>query len=196
MTRTYRWFCKFIRLVHLWLGLLGLWLLLLFAVTGFMLNHEDWFGLDQPHRHTLNGATPTNWLKEPDRLAVVEHLRATYQIHDRLDGFEVEEEQLRLVFRAPGRQTEATVQREDGATQVEIESRGLSGWLTDLHRGKTTSAQWSLAIDLASVGVVTLACSGLLLYFTLKGKRRQGLVALMLGTVALVILLLLAAPGR
>ncbi len=38
---------KLLRLLHLYLSMLGFVLMAFFAVTGFMLNHQDYFGLDE-----------------------------------------------------------------------------------------------------------------------------------------------------
>ncbi|MBY0458407.1 MAG: PepSY-associated TM helix domain-containing protein [Gemmataceae bacterium] len=43
MSRFQRWLLKTARTVHVYLTLFGLTLILFFAVTGFMLNHTEWF---------------------------------------------------------------------------------------------------------------------------------------------------------
>jgi hypothetical protein len=196
VSRAYRWFCKLTRLVHLFLGMAGLWLLLFFSVTGFMLNHDDWFGLDEPHQSSVEGTTPTHLLEGPDRLGIVEHLRAEYGATGRMEAFEIEDDQIKVVFKKPGLELEAIISREDGGTVLTSESRGLAGWLTDLHRGKTTAAPWTFAIDMTSILFLTIAVSALLLWFTLHGRRRLGLIALGTGLVGSVVLVYLALPPQ
>ena len=48
MTRGYRLLIKSARTVHIYTTLTGLLLILFFAFTGFVLNHEDWFQLGEP----------------------------------------------------------------------------------------------------------------------------------------------------
>lgn len=194
VSRVYRWFCKLSRLFHLLLGLSGLWLMLFFSVTGFMLNHEDWFGMDEPQRTVETGVTPKEYVEGPDKLLVVEHLRSQFGIVGRLETFEVEEEELHVLFKKPGLEVEAVIQREDGSTILTRESRGLAGWLTDLHRGKTTTVPWGVAIDLTSILFLLIAVSGLLLWFTLYGRRRLGLYVLSAGLVVSIALIYLASP--
>jgi hypothetical protein len=187
-------FCKWTRYVHLVLGLLGIWLMLFFGTTGFMLNHEDWFGLQDPHVRTKTGSTPVKHLEGPDRLNVVEHLRGHFGAGGLVDTFDEEEATLHVVFKAPGRQVEATIQRGDGQTEVRYESHGVAGWLTDLHRGKATSGSWSLAIDFASAMLLCISVTGFSLWYTIHGRRRLGLTVLCLGLASSIVLLVLAAP--
>jgi hypothetical protein len=194
MTRSYRLFCKWTRYVHLVLGLLSLWLMLFFGTTGFMLNHEDWFGLQDPHVRTESGTMPVAHLAGPDRLNVVEHLRGQFGAIGLVDTFDEEEDTLHVVFKSPGRQIEATIQRGDGQTEVRYEAHGVAGWLTDLHRGKATSTGWGLAIDLASALLVCISVTGFLLWYTIHGRRRLGLTVLGLSVASTILLLLLAAP--
>src|SRR5450755_107990 len=108
MTRSYRLFCKWTHYVHLVLGLLGLWLMLFFGTTGFMLNHEDWFGIPDAHVRMESGTTPITFLEGPDRLQVVEHLRGRFGAMGLVDTFDEDAETIHIVFKAPGRQVEAT----------------------------------------------------------------------------------------
>src|SRR5262245_48101121 len=135
MASRYATLLKWLRTLHIYLSLLALVLLLFFALTGFLLNHEEWFSLREPVTRTVTGTLPVELLAEPDRLATAERLRADFGMTGLVASFEVEEESLKVVFKAPGRQAEAVIQREDGATSVTFESWGAVGWLTDLHRG-------------------------------------------------------------
>jgi hypothetical protein len=64
-----RWLIKTARTVHLYATLFGLVLILFFAVTGFMLNHIEWFEVEQVR--TVSRPLPTQkftngMLPEPD----------------------------------------------------------------------------------------------------------------------------------
>ena len=75
MSPQHRWLLKWARTVHLYAALFALTLVLFFALTGFMLNHEDWFSPRDPFTRTWTGSVPTGLLQEPDKLGVVEILR-------------------------------------------------------------------------------------------------------------------------
>jgi hypothetical protein len=181
---------KWARTVHLYVTLFALTLVLLFSITGFMLNHEDWFTPAEPHTRTRSGTLPTEMLTEPDKLAVAEFLRAEFEVVGLVDSFEVEEERLRVVFKRPGTEVEAIIQREDGEASVTTQWRGLGGILLDLHRGKSTGMVWSVVIDAVCVVMVVLATTGMILFSTLKGRGRFGLMVLGVGIVGSVVVIL------
>ena len=145
MSHAHRLLLKWARTAHVYLTLFGLGLVLFFAVTGFLLNHEEWFGVEVTSTRTTTGTVPTGLLKEPDRLAVVELLRKDFGARGTVDAFEAEADSLRVVFAGPGRRDEAEIGRADGRVTVTHSSRGLLGLLTDLHRGKSTGRAWGAA---------------------------------------------------
>src|SRR5262249_46235774 len=151
-------------------------LLLFFAATGFMLNHADWFGLEEVQTSTTTGELPTALLAEPDKLAVVERLRSQFGAVGAVDTFEIEEDSLRIVFRGPGRQSEAHVKRDSGEAEVVSESHGAVGRLTDLHKGKYAGAAWGAIIDGVSGLLLVVSMTGLALWLSLQRRRRLGMI--------------------
>ena len=199
MTQGYRRLLKWMRALHIYVTLFGLLLLLFFAVTGFMLNHEDWFGLDEPRRETMQGGTlPTALLAEADEetleLAVTEWVRREYGATGQVDEFRAEADSLTLGFKAPGRQTEATIDRTNGQVEVVHETTGLAGRLTDLHRGKGSGDAWALIIDGVAVLVLIISATGLFLWTTLRTRRQLGVTALVLGITSFVAAYFLLVP--
>jgi hypothetical protein len=195
MSPAKRFVLRWSRTLHVYLTILALLLLLFFAATGFMLNHGDWFGLEEVQVATWEGQLPTALLQEPlDRLAIVEKLRADFGATGALDSFEEAEEELRIAFRGPGRQTDAVIQREDGDTHVVCESHGLMGHLTDLHRGQATGAAWSLIIDGFSILLLFVSLTGLVLWISLQRRRRLGLIILTLSFVVCAGVYLMFVP--
>jgi hypothetical protein len=187
MTHAHRLLLKWARLVHVYLTLFGLALLLFFAVTGFMLNHEDWFSSGEPHTSTVTGLLPSGSAREPYKLAVVEALRKDFGVTGAVDSFDEEEESLRVVFKSPGRTAEASVRRENGHTVVTLQSRGLVGVLTDLHRGKSSGWVWGLIIDAVCVLFLVVSATGLVLWSSLRSRGKHGLAVIgfgLLGSVA------------
>src|SRR5205823_11422921 len=112
------------RYVHVYLTLFGLVLLTFFAVTGFMLNHEDWFGITEVET-TDTGTLPTQILQPPDKLAIVERVRKDFRARGVVETCEVEEDAVRVVFNGPGRRVEAVIQKEDGKLDITYKSRGV-----------------------------------------------------------------------
>src|SRR5580704_3681918 len=101
MSPHHRMFLKWARTVHLYAALFALGLVLFFALTGFMLNHEDWFSPREPYTRTWTGSVPTGLLQDPDKLGVVELLRKDVGAFGVVDAFEVEDDRLRVLFKRP-----------------------------------------------------------------------------------------------
>jgi hypothetical protein len=187
MSPAHRAFLKWARHIHVYLTMFGLLLLLFFALTGFMLNHEDWFGVDKPFTQTIEGKLPADLVggqsKEPDKLAIAELLRRDFAATGLVDAFEIEEDRIRVVFKAPSRFAEAVINRDDGATTVNRESRGFANLLMDLHRGKSSGFWWSLLIDAVCVMLVVISATGLILWSSLRGRAKHGFAVLVAGTL-------------
>jgi hypothetical protein len=184
MIQAHRLLIKWARTLHVYLTLFGFMLLLFFAVTGFMLNHEDWFSPSEPVSTFAEGKIPTNLLGDKtDQLGVVERLRKDFAARGEVDSFEDKEgdESIRVVFKAPGHFVEAVIQRETGETKVEHQSRGFSGLILDLHRGKTSGPAWSFVIDAISILFVVVGITGLILWSSLRARAQHGFAVLMLG---------------
>lgn len=178
-----RWLIKWARTAHLYTTLFALALILFFASTGFMLNHEDWFSPAEPYHTERKGTIAPTLLNPLDKLGVVEALRKDFGAVGALDTFEDEEDRVRVVFKRPGTQVTAEVMKEDGATEVAHDTRGFAGVLLDLHRGKTTGTAWSLVIDAVCVVLFTIAATGLVMWWSLRGRGRFGLAVVALGVV-------------
>jgi len=175
---------KWTRTLHIHLSMLGLLLLVFFASTGLMLNHEEWFGYAEPRVSTCQGTIPSALLTQPDKLAVVELLRKDYRASGSLDSFEVDEDQLNVVFKAPGRRTQAAITRPGGHVEVSIETHGFAGRLVELHRGVDAGFAWRRILDAAALLLLCASLTGLTLWLFVPRWRPLGLVAL--GACALV----------
>jgi hypothetical protein len=181
MSPHHRWLLKWARTVHLYAALLALALVLFFALTGFMLNHEDWFSPRDPVTRTWTGSVPTGLLQEPEKLGIVEILRHDLGASGVVDSFEVEDDRLRILFKKPGANIEAVVQRGSGEVEITCEARGFVGLVLDLHRGKVTGNAWSLIIDSVCVALIVISSTGLVLWWSLRGRGRHTMLLLIFG---------------
>src|SRR3954466_5386329 len=167
------------RTIHIYVSMLGLLAVIFFSVTGIMLNHEEWFGFEAPRIDHRTGTLPAAMTAEPDKLAIVEKLRKDFGATGFMDSFEIEEDRLHVVFKSPGRRTEATLQRADGQAEVELETHGFGGRLAELHRGTDAGAGWRWwVIDGTAVVLLITAMTGLMLWCLVPKWRPIGLAAL------------------
>jgi hypothetical protein len=121
MTQAHRLLLKWARTLHVYLTLFGLLLLLFFAVTGFMLNHENWF----LPRETLTGRIPTDLLSAPEnRNGIVEKLRSDFDVVGDVESFDFIQEKnaYRVLFKSENGCSEVVIQCADGSTVVTNDS--------------------------------------------------------------------------
>lgn len=186
---------QFVRWLHTYVSLFGFAATLLFAITGLTLNHADWFEAAEPMVRSLHGELPPLLLREPlDRLAIAEDLRARHDLRGRVSDFQVEDEQVLIVWKGPAYSADVTITRSDGRYVAEESRKGFVALIDDLHKGRDSGGGWSLVIDVAAVLLVVISASGLWLLWFLRKRRRSGLWTTAIGAVALWVLYLLAVP--
>ncbi len=182
------------RNIHIYTSMLGLLAVIFFSVTGIMLNHTEWFDLDNPHVTERQGTLPAAILKEPDKLAVVEALRKDLGATGALDSFDVDPDELRVVFKSPGRRAEATIERATGQADVSIETHGFAGRIAELHRGTDAGPAWRFIIDVTAVLLLVTSMTGLTLWCLVPKWRPLGLVALGVCVGGCVVIYLVFVP--
>ena len=171
-------FKKWSRLLHIYLSMLGLLAILFFSITGIMLNHEEWFGFAEPRVSKHEGTLPAELLREPDKLGIVEKLRKDFGATGALDSFDVRDDEIALVFKSPGRRSEATITRADGHAEVSTETHGFAGRFVELHRGTEAGAAWRLVIDATAILLLLSSITGLVLWLLVPKWRPLGIAAL------------------
>jgi len=217
MSPLYRGVVKWARTTHLYSTLFALALLLFFAITGFMLNHEDWFKAKSTSGEgttgaeiKLAGSIPLEWVGDPDpgedtppgakprptdKLAIVEYLREKHGAVGRVEadrgGFENSNpEELVIHFKRAGTQCDAFINRKTGELTGFIR-KDHAEFFMDLHRGKETSWIWHLIIDAVALLYFVLAITGLIMWWSLKGRGQQGHWVILTGlvmTIAVIVI--------
>ncbi|MES2123497.1 MAG: PepSY-associated TM helix domain-containing protein [Gemmatimonadota bacterium] len=194
MSRLYRSIVAVSRTVHVYLTMFALLLMMFFAVTGLLLNHEDWLGADTIRPTDSTGEIAPALLSGPDRLMVVETLRSQFGAVGAVSTFDVDDQTIRVEMKGPGRHTEAEIDRRTGKVDIHLERRGLFLRLDDLHRGKDSGPVWSWVLDASAILLLVGSVTGLLMWIGLPRRRRLGLVALIGSTVICLVIYLAFVP--
>jgi uncharacterized protein len=184
----------FIRTLHTYGSMLAAVLLLLFAVTGLLLNHAATLGLEEDAVTTAHATVPADLVNpaSPDRAAVVAALFQSCDIWGDLESFEVEPASVRVIFSGPGHRSDVVIDRATGDAEVTNSSRGTAGTLLDLHRGKHARTGWRILMDVLAVLLILSAATGIILGFAIPKRRRLALAALAASiVVALAVFFLL-----
>ena len=161
--------------------------MLLFAVTGFTLNHAGQIEA-KPRVETRDAQLPDDLLEKLQQAqkqstqaaskdvaalpAEVEGWLAQ-QIKVSAKGFAVEwsDDEAYVPLPRPGGDAWLRVDLKDGAVEYETTDRGWISYLNDLHKGRHAGAAWSLFIDLFAIGCLVFCITGLLI-LKMHAQRR------------------------
>ena len=182
--------------------------MLLFAVTGFTLNHAGQIE-SKPKVESRDAQLPPDLLEKLQQ-AQKQGLLAggkdavgmpadvdgwlAQQIKVSAKGFAVEwsEDEAYVPMPRPGGDAWLRVDLKEGSVEYEKTDRGWISYLNDLHKGRNTGGAWSLFIDIFAVGCLVFCITGLLI-LKMHAQRRPmtwPMVGLGLVLPALLVLLL------
>lgn len=175
------------RWLHTYLSMLSFALLLFFAVTGFTLNHAEWFDARQ-RTEQIHGILNVALVNSPDPDGVakdqlIRYFRESHHTKGAVSDFHVDGEQCELLFKGPGYEADALIDRKTGSYDLNVSPFSLVAVLNDLHKGRDTGAMWSAVIDFSAVLMSLVSLTGLTLIFFLNKRRVSGLVLLTVGAL-------------
>lgn len=177
------------RWLHVYVSSALLGLLLLFAVTGFTLNHADWFDsradsgvveivLPDAQSQMLTGALH-------NQAPLIAYLSRHHGLSQpRSVEVDLEAEEISLDYPLPAGFTFVTVVPADALLEIEYQTGTLIAWLNDLHKGRHTGAVWSLVIDLSALLMTFFALTGAALLLQNPKYRSGGGISVIAGLLA------------
>jgi len=139
----------------------------------------------------LQQSPPPNWDESDyghqlDRLAVADSLRGKHWLPGRMSEFLSFQDECEVTLEGPGYAATAWILRDEGWYSLSIVSNDLISMLNDLHQGRHTGAEWSLAIDISAVISSLVAITGLILLFFLKLHRKLRLTLAVAGILLIL----------
>ncbi|RUO23968.1 hypothetical protein CWE09_12525 [Aliidiomarina minuta] len=170
--------------------------LLLFAITGFTLNHAA--SIEATPKVTEHIVEMPQALleqlqqSEPEVPANVDQwIRDELNVSIAGSGAEWSPHDFYLSMPRPGGDAWLSIDFANGEVLYEVTSRGWISYFNDLHKGRHTGAAWSLFIDLTALACVIFAITGLVLLQRHSSKRPSTWPLTSLGLLAPILLLLL-----
>ena len=161
--------------LHMWhwmssaISLIGL---LLFAITGFTLNHAaDIEGA--PRVAERSAQLPAPLL---EALAAADPAGGKGALPAPVAAWGEAEWSADEVYMAaprPGGDAWVAIDRATGAATAEITDRGWISYLNDLHKGRNSGGAWSLFIDIFAFACLVFALTGLVLLQLHSAKRKS-----------------------
>lgn len=188
----------FSRWLHLYLSMVSFLVVFFFAVTGFTLNHADWFDGKQVEKKS-KGSMPRVWVNTRDtsqikKLEIVELLRKNYSIKGYVSDFLIQDDQCSVSFKGPGYSADAFISRKDGTFQLTELQLGLVAVMNDLHKGRDSGKGWGWVIDISAIFLTLVSLSGLVMLCFLKKRRLSGLIVAIISGVLCYIIYLICVP--
>ena len=173
-------------LLHIYISMAGFTLVILFAVTGLTLNHQD-FGLAEPRITQSTVSIDNSLIEAPNSDALGNYFKGKLSIATPLTDYHEDPDQIELTFAAPGRRTVVTINRAEHTANVEAETRGLLGSLDDLHKGFDSGRVWYWTIDFTAILLTISSLTGMITLVSLRARRRSGFAVAGFG-VAMVLI--------
>ena len=182
--------------------------MLLFALTGFTLNHAGQIEA-KPRVESRDAQLPDDLLeklqaaqKQQAQAASKEGVPLPAAVQDWVgrqlkvgtQGFAAEwsDDEAYVAMPRPGGDAWLRLGLKDGAVEYEKTDRGWISYLNDLHKGRNTGGAWSLFIDVFAIGCLVFCITGLLI-LKMHAQRRPmtwPMVGLGLVLPALLVVLL------
>jgi hypothetical protein len=187
---------NWIRVTHLWLGLWGAALGLMFGVTGFLMNHRALLRIPVEKAQTERTQTAipaafaspdelTTWLRGrfalPKARASVRTEQPTL-VRLRDQDFE-QAERWSVTLATPKFSVSARHVPGSGIVDLETQDATSVGLLMRLHTGSGASIAWVLIADTIAGALVLLTVSGVLLWTRLRLPRLAGAAVLVIAPV-------------
>lgn len=195
------WYLKQLHRWHWISSALSLVGLLLFAVTGFTLNHAAQIE-SRPEVNTQRAnlpaavrgalaAGPADTGTAPLPAPVADWVEREWQVEVAGRSAEWSADEVYLSLPRPGGDAWLRIARDSGEVEHERTDRGWVSYLNDLHKGRHTGTVWSWFIDLFAVACLVFAITGLLILKMHAAKRPSTWPVVAAGLVLPLLLALL-----
>lgn len=191
---------RWMRWLHIYTAAPVLALMLLFAVTGLLLNHNDWsLGTTEQHQHEFElpqELLEQNWGEGSTEttLSLLLWLEKNHGIRgvDIEIEWETEEELVIVTLEGPHGAYSVEAYPSEGIVEVFQRQLPVLEMLNNLHRGKHVTGLWRLLTDISAIFMVLFCLSGFWLVLINRAQRvpASGWISLGLALMAMAIYLM------
>nr|WP_296624760.1 PepSY-associated TM helix domain-containing protein [Rhizorhabdus sp.] len=196
--RSRGWWLKQFHNWHWMSAAVSLMGMLLFAATGFTLNHAATISAS-PTTSTLSAQLPSALLPSlatPPRADAPLPAAVAAFVDDRLNldpsdkPAEWSDGEVYVALPRPGGDAWVSIDTRSGAISGELTDRGWISWANDLHKGRNAGSAWSWFIDIFAIACVLFTLTGLMLLYMHAKPRRSTWPLVGLGLIAPLLIIL------
>nr|WP_254369149.1 PepSY-associated TM helix domain-containing protein [Pseudoalteromonas lipolytica] len=191
------------RALHIYLSTALFFLLILFCISGIILNHVSWLENDKHNgqTHVLISAqlfekAQQNLNTLPTLYPEIERYMADQFSLQNVKSIEWEKQDalVMLDYPLPAGFAYAEIDFQTGELNLDYQTGGVMSLIGDLHKGRHTGEAWSWVIDISAVLMIIFAITGLFILFQNRKKRTSGLWLTLFGVVTPLVIYLVWVP--
>ena len=191
------------RALHIYISTALFFLLILFCVSGIVLNHVDWLKNDKSNGQ-VTATIPAELVTKanaqlntlPSLYPEIEAYLATQYSLTKVKSIEWEKEDalVMLDYPLPAGFAYAELDFATGELNLDYQTGGFLSLIGDLHKGRHSGAVWSWVIDISAVLMIIFAITGMIILFQNRKKRNLGVLITLLGIATPLVIYLCWVP--
>ena len=191
------------RALHIYISTALFFLLILFCVSGIVLNHVDWLKNDK-NNGQVTATIPAELVTKanaqlntlPTLYPEIEAYLAKQYSLTKVKSIEWEKEDalVMLDYPLPAGFAYAELDFTTGELNLDYQTGGFLSLIGDLHKGRYTGEVWSWVIDISAVLMILFAITGMIILFQNRKKRLAGIWITVLGIATPVVIYLCWVP--
>ena len=178
------------RALHIYISTALFFLLILFCVSGIVLNHIDWLKNDK-NNGQVTAVIPAELVTKaneqlntlPTLYPEIEAYLAEQYALTKVKSIEWEKEDalVMLDYPLPAGFAYAELDFTTGELNLDYQTGGFLSLIGDLHKGRHSGEVWSWVIDISAVLMILFAITGMIILFQNRKKRLTGIWITLLG---------------
>ncbi|CAM3007887.1 PepSY-associated TM helix domain-containing protein [Pseudoalteromonas distincta] len=191
------------RALHIYISTALFFLLILFCVSGIVLNHVDWLKNDK-NNGQVTATIPAELVTKanaqlntlPTLYPEIEAYLAKQYSLTKVKSIEWEKEDalVMLDYPLPAGFAYAELDFTTGELNLDYQTGGFLSLIGDLHKGRYTGEVWSWVIDISAVLMILFAITGMIILFQNRKKRLAGIWITLLGVATPLVIYLCWVP--
>ena len=191
------------RALHIYISTALFFLLILFCVSGIVLNHVDWLKNDK-NNGQVTATIPAELVTKanaqlntlPTLYPEIEAYLAKQYSLTKVKSIEWEKEDalVMLDYPLPAGFAYAELDFTTGELSLDYQTGGFLSLIGDLHKGRYTGEVWSWVIDISAVLMIIFAITGMIILFQNRKKRNLGVLITLLGVATPLVIYLCWVP--
>ncbi|MFP3351344.1 PepSY-associated TM helix domain-containing protein [Pseudoalteromonas sp. SIMBA_153] len=191
------------RALHIYISTALFFLLILFCVSGIVLNHVDWLKNDK-NNGQITAAIPAELLTKaqtelntlPAIYPQIEAYLAKQYGLNKVKSIEWEKQDSLVIldYSLPAGYAYAEFDFISGELLLDYQTGGVLSVIGDLHKGRYSGDVWSWVIDISAVLMILFAITGMIILFQNRKKRIAGIWITALGVATPIVIYLCWVP--